>query len=323
MAKEIKKIAYSPDGIEEFIFSGGGTDDNSNIVWVNNQYTGTEEDGTIGKPFKEIQKAVDFVMNSDPTSLLFEIRILAGTYVEDVKIDTITKVITFNGLKTGAFIIGDIIIENTPTIGFNNVSNQGTIILKNNKGFIFDNCLLSKIIIDDDLGLLGGDSFFTNTEISDFNINSGYLINLRNCKTRNFVHKGGDVLIENCILKSANSYEPALISTSDTGSLKLVNGSCYYIYRNRFGEYGYDSGFINKTGSCDYYIGTFNFDESKSTLTGTKLDEYGLSSNQVFDINTRSDYTTKGNTLKQHLDGINTELKIVKLKLMDLQQLIL
>lgn len=32
MAKEIKKIAYSPDGIEEFIFSGGGTDDNSNIV---------------------------------------------------------------------------------------------------------------------------------------------------------------------------------------------------------------------------------------------------------------------------------------------------
>ena len=317
MAKEIKKIAYSPDGIEEFIFSGGGTDDNSNIVWVNSQYTGTEEDGTIGKPFKKIQDAID---NIPVTSPMFNtIYVKQGIYIEDVFI----KGLLHSALKGygGKFVLqGDLNIDSSTFITISNMISANDINISNGSVGTFINDVNIRNI-NSSGGETGNVDYFENIMLqTSIKIESVGITYINNCIANNdgnkiivdnkdadvllknstgliLEHNKGKVTVENTVFDWIGAPPPAnyIKSTCDLndGSLILVSG---------------DAKGIEKTGTCDYNIGTFSFEKPNSTLTGSKIDSYGLNSDQIYDQSTRSNYTTIGATLNAHLDGINTAL---------------
>ena len=301
--------------------------DNTGVIYVNNNYTGVIENGTIGNPFKSIQDAIDSIGTND-TWKLVKVMPSASNYSTFTVRFSRVKVEGVPSKNEMVRVNGNIIIENSK-IEINGFTATNNIIINN----FVPSSNISNVLIDNckcvtaQVGLMAANSFdtditFRNCEMSRWTtaFSTAKVLNIENCKCIDQTHNYHNIQVYNdCEVNILNCSDFSLekrsgivnIYNSKLGELNVNRVSIEDSSNNNSDKLMLYSGSaenINKTGNSDYYLGSFLFNRIDSVLTGTKISDYGLSSLQLFDHTSRSNYNIADFSLKAHLDGINTAL---------------
>jgi len=297
-------------------------------IYIDSNYTGTQEVGTFKKPFKTWLK-----METDCATILSNatyrctVHLKSGTTIS--KSDATLNISGWNnvnfvsdGYLTNTFLsIANVKIINSSIINFRNIQINTNSVQIDGSNVILDKTLVSlnntNVTINNSTLLtldtefraskfyFSGNSYSTfknskNIVIEQINQTAGSLI-LDNCTNVNIVNNSvtnaADLFIFNDTEISRN-LSNIQIKYETLGNVMLEGG---YLSTTLSGIYGT----INiKAVKID--LGQFDFKGVIPTLTGTVNQTSGLNSDEVYDLVSRY-YGNLNPTLKSHLDAIGNK----------------
>lgn len=299
--------------------------DYTDIIWVNNRYTGDVENGTAQAPYKTITKAIQespddsdiVIVGGGYNEYLWNFHVAGKTKLRlyadsssDLGIDEISwnsaeslEELVLCGLK-GVYIM-DLYLPNCSVR-----IEQCEIItcsISKSKDFTIDKCAFGffgsgetiKGVINDTVYDSGGDPD------ADGTITTGKgNIEINRCSGFNLYHNEGNVIMRDTYLgKNPQGVSIMSVCTALRGSLFITGGSC----QQSDGSYG----LIQKTGDCPWGLGTFIHEEAQlqQAGNGTRYDS-GLHGSQVYIHNQDIDgYVREDDRLVSHLKGISEAFK--------------
>lgn len=268
-------------------------------------------DGTLSKPFNNLQEAVDkatFGSNIKLEAGLYQIpnRLLKIEDKDNISIIT-------DGVKGQyrAVIDGDLLITgNSTRIGIKNLQIDGKYTYNSTQGL----CYIDNIFVRDLVNIAGNgyhrydDIFFHNMLVegsafldirtsqcennSVWTVNSiNATISVLNCLNAKYEHLNGNMFLDGVtnVLPVGNNV--GILSTSNNGVLRI--GNLTMIQPD--GQYAK----IEKTGTCPYLLGILSYDPLNSTLNGVAIRKSGIQAEQVY---------KDGSNLVEVLENINAGL---------------
>lgn len=293
----------------------------SRYIYVNGDWTGEQEDGTLAYPYKTINQAI-----SDTTpGVTTVIQVMPGTYTEYISIESKSN-LTLNAVGTiGQYrtsLTGGLFISGTTArIGINNFEFNGTSILSEASGPVYiencsfggtltispvtsytrmDNCFFDKNVTASNHTVV--DLYNCQFEsISTLSVASGTTI-INNCNNVSVAHSGGTVISRGDTNFIDNGAGSAITSTAD---LSESNNALFLLGGSTFNGTTY--GKINKTGTCPYCITVFAHEPKLDVLTGTKIDS-GLHGTDIYAHFTPLSYIPTDDTIQAHLIGLDGKL---------------
>ena len=96
-----------------------------------------------------------------------------------------------------------------------------------------------------------------------------------------------------------------IIVEKDVEAINLINGICLDLNQELVPIQIKDDGGVP---TVEYSLGTFKFDNENSDMNGIHVNT-GIHTSQIRDDKVRDGYTTTGNSLEEHLDGISDALE--------------
>ena len=278
----------------------------TNVIYIDSSYTG-DEVGTFEKPYSGFS---NLYQNN--------LSLLQISQNKTIYIINDNSTITAQNLNNCEFI--NVNYNHLSTI---NITNSNNIVFKHMKissSSSFDN--ITKLILDDidinndsnlEVNIISDNLTLRNCKNNTDNgftissINENSIISIDKCE---FILNlqdinNGDLLINNSyITLNVNSSNANInIKNSEITFNKDVNINGYL---NLISGIGYSTNTINISAS-NIYLGTFDYSKANIAFTENISDIQGLSSDQVYDKESRS-YENNGFSLRNHLDAIGDQI---------------
>lgn len=292
--------------------------DHTGIIYVNGSYTGTQEDGTVIRPYKTIQAAIT------AASSYKDILVAPGTYNESLSFVSKTgvnvKALSPIGNRPNVEITGSLNIDiASMRIGINGLSFDGATTIDSSNGNIY----LQFINFNDEVVFEGNGYVSCRTcwfngltwtegniecngcydeDVTRWVLNApGYTFAARDCLNLVITHNAGVAIFLNSFFSTVTGTS-IISSASGTGDAIYFQGGTL---QQIDGSYGV----ITKTGVCPYSLGTLAYgNENSLTLSGTRVDS-GLGGSQVFIYTPTPGYDKTDFRLVSHLIGISNKLQ--------------
>lgn len=299
------------------------------IIYVDNKYTGTSL-GTEKQPYKTVQEAISAVDRD------CVIQLSPDTYTGNINLTTIPYNVDIQGSGAigqrmttfdGDFSVGAI----SNIIGISHIYITGSASFSTASGYIYvDNCHFTNfttgttttlnfhLIMDyceftDGIQIYGTPQIvFRNCDFSDtatggrvYMMTTGQRVAMISCVRCTLTHNAGTCIVRDSSFKNIGS-AASIVSTASGSANPLL------LFSGTVAQDNGTFGAIQIGANTNYFIGAFLHDYSVDTISGVRLGNGGLNSNDVYVNAIPTNISVSNNYATEWLKGLDTRAKITQ-----------